>query len=139
MARDQKVKNKAAKQPVAKATQTPVESAAAPADPTISTTPTQVVNQRNNESAVARVAPSWPSWPTSRPGPRATPPPPGMHSFNPFRPEQVSEVDYNQETGESASGDQPARSLPDASMADPASFDQKPSGQDLLGKRKKRL
>ncbi|GCE18593.1 hypothetical protein [Dictyobacter kobayashii] len=61
-----------------------------------------------------------------------------MHSFNPFRPEQVSEVGYNQETGEPGN-DSPLRSLPDPSMADLVSFDQKPTGQETLGKRKKRL
>ena len=42
----------------------------------------------------------FPAWPTSRPGPWVTPPPPGMRSVNTLRPEQVTEVGYNQETGE---------------------------------------
>ncbi|GLV58007.1 hypothetical protein KDH_48410 [Dictyobacter sp. S3.2.2.5] len=152
MARNQKVKNKTAQKPVVETTQapasTPVDSAPAAGDPTTTTqtetgtaapeAPVQVAEQKNEAVAPSQIA--WPTWPTSRPGPRATPPPPGMRSFNPFRPEQVSEVGYNQETGESASGDQQSRSLPDPSMADLASFDQKPTtGQEMLGKRKKRL
>ncbi|GCE04733.1 hypothetical protein [Dictyobacter aurantiacus] len=144
MARDQKVKNKAARTPAS----TPVDFAPAAGDPTTSTqseagtaapeAPVQIAEQKNE--AVAPLQTNWPTWPTSRPGPRATPPPPGMRSFNPFRPEQVSEVGYNQETGEPVSSDQQSRSLPDPSMADLASFDQKPTtGQEMLGKRKKRL
>jgi len=37
-----------------------------------------------------RITPRWPSWPTSRPGPLTTPPPAGMRSINPLRPEQVT-------------------------------------------------
>ncbi|GHO85635.1 hypothetical protein [Dictyobacter formicarum] len=138
MARDQKVKNKATKKPIAEVQQTPVETAA-PAEPATapSAAPLQVVEQ-DNRNTVAAVQPSWPSWPTSKPGPRSTPPPPGMRSFNPFRPEQVSEIGYNQATGEPGSNS-PLRSLPDPSMGDLVSFDQKPTGQDILGKRKKRL
>jgi hypothetical protein len=83
------------------------------------------------------VQPSWPSWPTSKPGPRSTPPAPGMHSINKFRPEQFEEVGYNQQTGEPAT-QSPFRSLPDARTTGPTSFDQ-PTAQDVLGKRKQRL
>jgi hypothetical protein len=38
------------------------------------------------------VQPIWPSWPRSKPGPHSTPPVPGMHSVNAFRPEQYVEV-----------------------------------------------
>ncbi|HEY4384203.1 MAG TPA: hypothetical protein VGN34_06990 [Ktedonobacteraceae bacterium] len=43
----------------------------------------------------------FPKWPTSKPGPWATPPPPGMRPVNALRPEQVMEIGYDQETGES--------------------------------------
>ena len=84
------------------------------------------------------VAPTYPSWPHSKPGPRSTPPPPGMRSTHQFRTEQVTEVGYNQETGEPGV-QSPLRSLPDAQTAEQASFDQQQTAQDALGKRKKRL
>ncbi len=42
---------------------------------------------------------TYPNWPTSRPGPHATPPPAGTTPISPLRHEQVTVVDYNQETG----------------------------------------
>ena len=78
-----------------------------------------------------------PSWPTSKPGPRSTPPAPGMRPINKFRPEQFEEVGYNQQTGEPAT-QSPFRSLPDARITGPTSFDQ-PTAQDVVSKRKKRL
>ncbi len=91
-----------------------------------------VVAPQEQASTVASIVPAWPAWPTSKPGPRSTSPLPGMHSFNSFRPEQVSESGYNQETGEPGSHSL----LPDEAMKDQASFDQKPNALD---KRKKRL
>lgn len=56
----------------------------------------------SSDKAVSeRVRAVYPSWPTSRPGPRTTPPPTGMKPVNAIRREQVAEVAYNQETGES--------------------------------------
>lgn len=40
------------------------------------------------------------AWPSSKPGPEATPPPPGEKP-SPTRREQMIEVGYNQETGTS--------------------------------------
>jgi hypothetical protein len=97
--------------------------------------PEVVIPQQQQDSTIAPVAPTWPAWPTSKPGPRSTPPPPGMHSFNVFRPEQFGEVGYNQETGEPGLHS----SLPDASMKDQVSFDQQAAGLNTLSKRKKRL
>lgn len=42
--------------------------------------------------------PPLPRWPTSRPGPEVTEPPPGQKPM-PLRPEQVVEVNYDQERG----------------------------------------
>jgi hypothetical protein len=81
--------------------------------------------------------PSWPSWPTSKPGPRSTPPAPGMRPINKFRSEQFQEVGYNQQTGEPAI-QSPLRSLPDERITGPTSFDQ-PTAQEVVGKRKQRL
>lgn len=78
----------------------------------------------------------FPHWPTSVPGPRATPPPPGMRPINAIRPEQVAEVGYNQETGEPSTLD-PHRALPDASQG-PTSTDQ-PTAQEAIRRGKVRL
>ncbi len=80
--------------------------------------------------------PHYPGWPTSVPGPRSTPPPPGMRPINAIRPEQVVEVGYNQETGEPSTTD-PRRALPDASQG-PTSPDL-PTAQDALKRGKVRL
>ena len=64
-----------------------------------------------------------PSWPTSKPGPMAIQPPPGMRSINALRPEQVTEVGYNQETGTPIERN-PARYYPDPSMEENTSYDQ---------------
>lgn len=82
--------------------------------------------------------PKFPNWPTSIPGPRVTPPPPGMRAANAMRSEQVAEVGYNQESGEPGS-QSPLRSLPDESMKGRTSFDQQETAQDVLKKRKERL
>jgi len=84
---------------------------------------------------VQRIEPYYPSWPTSKPGPQSTPPLAGTRSINAFRPEQVAEIGYNQETGEPLV-DSPQRSMPDASTH---GFDQPRNAQDTLGKRKERL
>src|SRR3954447_26790040 len=81
-----------------------------------------------------RIEPRYPSWPTSKPGPQSTSPLAGMSSINPFRPEQVAEIAYNQETGQ-PSVDSSQRSVSDALT----SFDPPKNAQDVLGKRKKRL
>jgi len=88
--------------------------------------------------------PRYPPWPVSKPGPRSTPPVPGTRPVNAFRPEQVAEIDYDQETSE-PSVDSLQRSVPDASIYGLASFntqrahDQSSSTQNALGKRKERL
>ena len=46
-----------------------------------------------------RTLPRYPTWPTSKPGPMTTPPLPGQKPINALRSEQMTEVDYNQETG----------------------------------------
>jgi len=89
-------------------------------------------------SGVGRIVPRYPSWPTSKPGPQSTLPVAGMHSINPFRPEQVAEIAYYQETGE-PSVDCPQRSVPDASIHGSTSFDRPRNAHDMLGKRKQRL
>jgi hypothetical protein len=80
----------------------------------------------------------FPNWPTSKPGPRVTPPPPGMRTINALRPEQMVEVGYNQETGEPGI-DSPLRTLPNAELVGDTSFDQPRIAQEEIGKRKKRL
>ncbi|MBA2682184.1 MAG: hypothetical protein H0U76_27800 [Ktedonobacteraceae bacterium] len=81
----------------------------------------------------------YPIWPTSKPGPRATQPPPGMLPTHIFRTEQMTEIAYNQETGEPVD-DSPERTLPNEAEKGSVSFDLKPkTGQETLGKRKQRL
>lgn len=83
--------------------------------------------------------PRYPNWPSSKPGPRATQPPPGMSPTHIFRPEQMTEIGYNQETGEPVD-ESPERTLPDEAKTGSVSFDLKPkTGQETLGKRKQRL
>jgi hypothetical protein len=72
--------------------------------------------------SIERLTPRYPAWPSSQPGPRSTPPPPGMKPINALRREQVEEIGYNQETGEPGVERTPAA-----------------TGQQMLGKRKKRL
>lgn len=93
----------------------------------------EVPEQRAVSTSIA-----WPVWPVSKPGPRATPPPPGMRPINGMRPEQLAEVGYNQETGQPATDD-PLRYLPDERLVGQTGFDQPRTAQDVLGKRKKRL
>ena len=76
------------------------------------------------------------SWPTSKPGPQTTLPPPGQKLI-PGRTEQVVEIGYNQETGVPGN-DSPLRSLPDASLTGPTSFDQQETAQRAMQKRKKK-
>src|SRR6266702_2654255 len=76
------------------------------------------------------------NWPTSKPGPHATQPPPGQKPM-PGRTEQVVEIGYNQETGVPGN-DSPLRSLPDASLTGPTSFDQQETAQRAMQKRKKK-
>ena len=87
------------------------------------------------------VQPHYPTWPTSVPGPWSTPVPPGMKPINALRREQVAEIAYNQEAGEPGL---PGRS-PEVTASGPTqSYDQpeatpRQTGQEKLGKRKKRL
>lgn len=60
-----------------------------------------VVQPESTEVATPAV---FPEWPTSKRGPQTTPPPPGMHP-DARRPEQLIEVNYDQETGEPGSND----------------------------------
>jgi hypothetical protein len=98
----------------------------------------QEVSRREETGVGPQVKPVYPSWPTSQPGPRVKLPPPGMRSINAFRPEQVSEIGYNQEVGEPGI-DSPLRTQPDKAQVPDAAFDQKPVGQDTLHRGKKRL
>lgn len=114
-------------------------------------TPAQESAQQESQTTLQRVpapestavqptvVPHYPNWPTSKRGPRVTPPPPGMLPTHRFRTEQVTEIGYNQETGEP--GDESAeRALPDEAKTGSVSFDLKPrTGQESLGKRKQRL
>ncbi|GCE10560.1 hypothetical protein [Tengunoibacter tsumagoiensis] len=87
--------------------------------------------------ALTQLTAHFPEWPTSKPGPRSTPPPPGMAPSGARRPEQVVELGYNQVSGEPGS-DSPFRSLPDAHTSGPTSSDLL-TAQEALGKRKQRL
>lgn len=91
-----------------------------------------------NKAVQEGMKPHYPNWPTSKPGPRSTLPPPGMRSMSAMRPEQVKELDYNQETGEPGT-QSPLRSMPDASIEGSTSFDQLETAQESLKKRKERL
>ncbi len=83
--------------------------------------------------------PNYPHWPTSKHGPRATPPPPGMRPINAIRAEQVVEVGYNQATGEPATQD-PRRYAPDEEkVGKDTGFDQLETAQDILKRGKERL
>jgi hypothetical protein len=93
---------------------------------------------QSQQQVVHRIKPHYPSWPTSKPGPQSTPPLVGMRSVNPFRPEQIAEIDSNRETDQ-PSVDSPLYSAPDASIHGSTSFDQSKNAQDTLGKRKRRL
>src|ERR1700680_1731324 len=54
--------------------------------------PIQVVKASSSSAeAPARSRVVFPEWPTSKRGPQSTPPPPGMISINPLRPEQLAE------------------------------------------------
>ncbi|MBO0780292.1 MAG: hypothetical protein J2P37_15815 [Ktedonobacteraceae bacterium] len=97
---------------------------------------TEVMGQESSLQPYIR--PVYPSWPVSKPGPRTTPPPPGMKSVNAQRAEQVAEVGYNQETGEPGV-QSPFRSLPDENITESPSFDQPTTAQEALQRRKKRL
>ncbi len=81
--------------------------------------------------------PIFPQWPTSKPGPHATPPPPGQRPINALRSEQMVEVGYNQVTGEPSTQD-PLRAFPDESKG-PAGSDQQVTAQDVLRRGKERL
>jgi hypothetical protein len=119
MAREQKVKSKAS-QPAKQAVNASARPAATPV----------IQNKTSIETAVKV---QWPGWPTSKPGPQKTPPPPGMRPINALRPEQETEIGYNQETGEPGVYDS-ARSLPNEAKTGPVSFDQ----QESLRKQRKR-
>ncbi len=88
----------------------------------------------NQEVVWTGLQPSWPSWPSSKPGPRSTPPAPGMRPINKFRSEQCEGVGYNQHRGEQAT----PSLFPGRPATSPISSDQ-PTAQETLGKRKHRL
>lgn len=90
-----------------------------------------------NKAVQQSMEPRYPVWPISRPGPLATPPPPGQRPINAIRSEQVVEVGYNQATGEPSTQD-PSRSLPDASKG-AVGFDQQELVQEAHKKGKERL
>jgi hypothetical protein len=94
----------------------------------------QVTQRESPSQPLYPPAPKF-AWPTSKPGPRATPPPPGQKPM-PVRTEQVVEVGYNQETG-TPSTDSPLRSLPDANLTGATSFDQPVVTPRALKKHKK--
>ncbi len=114
---------KAVQQSAEQATQTALQTSSIPA----------------NNSVQAATKPHFPVWPTSKPGPRTTPPMPGMAATHPFRPEQFTEIGYDQVTGEPGNSSL-ERSVPDEAKTGPVSSDLKPkTGQETLGKRKQRL
>lgn len=83
--------------------------------------------------------PNYPEWPTSKPGPRATTPPPGQRPINAIRAEQVVEVGYNQVTGEPSTQD-PVRYNPDeAKVGKDTGYDQLETAQDVMRRGKERL
>ena len=92
------------------------------------------VEQSHEPLVWSGLQPSWPSWPTSKPGPRSTPPIPGMRPMNAFRSEQFKEMGYNQQTGEPAT----QSAHPDESTNSQASLDQ-PLVQNTPGRGKQRL
>ena len=96
------------------------------------------LQQEQSQRAVTRVQPHYLAWPTSKPGPRSTPPPPGMRPINLYRSEQVLELGYNQATGEPGS-DSPFRSMPDASITGPTAPGQVLTAQEELKRRKHRI
>jgi len=99
--------------------------------------PIQVVKSSGSAEVPAKSALRvvFPEWPTSKRGPQSTPPPPGMSSINPLRPEQLAEVGYNQETGEPET-ESPARTHPDQNQGT-LSFDNSETAQDVVRKHKK--
>jgi hypothetical protein len=91
-----------------------------------------------NRTTPAVIQPHYPNWPTSIPGPRKTPPPPGMRPVNALRSEQMLEIGYNQETGEPGT-QSTLRSMPDESMQGRTGFDQLETAQRAARRRKQRL
>lgn len=92
---------------------------------------TERQQQLQNQPGIPRF-----NWPTSRPGPRATQPPPGQKPM-PGRTDQVVELGYNQEMGRPVDAS-PLRSLPDASLAGRTSFDQQETAPRFMKKRKRK-
>jgi hypothetical protein len=76
------------------------------------------------------------TWPSSRPGPLATPPPPGQKPM-PLRTDQMVEIDYNQEKGIPATA-APGRWLPDEARGGATGFDQLETAQEASRKRRRR-
>lgn len=128
------------------ASQVQLQSAEQDAVENVSRSQQQALEQTapSENRVIQGLEPRYPRWPISKPGPRSAPPVPDTRPVNAFRPEQVAEIDYNQETGE-PSVDSPQRSVPDASIHGLASFNtqrahgQSSSTQNALGKRKERL
>src|SRR5258708_36899968 len=75
-------------------------------------------------------------WPPSKPGPYATPPPPGDRPM-PGRTDQMVEIAYNQETGVPDTDD-PRKWFPDEAREGASGFDQLETAQEVTRKRKKR-
>lgn len=76
------------------------------------------------------------AWPTSKPGPFATPPPPGQKPLR-GRTDQMLEIAYNQETGV-PSTDDPRKWFPDSSQVGATGFDQRETAQEIERKRRNR-
>ena len=73
--------------------------------------------------------PRYALWPTSKPGARATPPPPRMKPINALRPEQVVDFGYDWEhAGHESDVEHDQREIT-----------RHQTGQELLKKRKQRL
>lgn len=78
--------------------------------------------QKMRQVQEQRLSPPHFPWPTSKPGPMATPPPPGEKPM-PLLTEQMVEVAYNQETGVPITDD-PRKWFPDEAQAGATGFDQ---------------
>ncbi len=85
----------------------------------------QEQQEQQEKKELQKILHSYPNWPTSKPGPKATQPPPGMRPMQ-KRTEQMLEVGYNQETGEPAAP-AAARTEPDPSLKGRVSIDQEKS------------
>src|SRR5260370_32996286 len=76
------------------------------------------------------------NWPTSKPGPFATPPPPGQKPM-PSRTDQMVEIGYNQETCTPITDD-PLRSMSEEALQGRTSLDQQETDIDSSHKQKRK-